>query len=160
MTYVPAYVTVVTAAAALVGALASPLVIAFREGRQAKRERLDRSATERRRACLDLLDAAQRLRTQVAGNVDYHGEETRARLEAARELAALVQLNAVAVALLLPDKVSVAGQDLAAAAAELMAAVEDNTSLEQQAMIRPPDFGPIKTKIEELRKSVLADRSH
>jgi hypothetical protein len=157
MADVPAYVTIVTAGSALIGAIASPLVITYRESRQAKRDRIERGASDRRQACLDLMDAAQRFRTQVAGNVEYHGEEMSQRLEEARKLAALVQLNAVAIALLLPEKVSVIGQDLAAAAAELMEAAEKDTDLQQKAMIRSPDFSPLNATIDKFRRAVLAD---
>jgi hypothetical protein len=142
VTDVPVYVAIITGATGLVGALCSPLVIAYREGRQAKRDRLERSASDRRQACLALLDAAQKLRTQITGNFGYHGEEMSERLAAARELAASVQLNAAAVALMLPKTISVAGQHLAASAARLMDATQHDTDLNQKVMIRPPDFSP------------------
>src|SRR5712692_10538692 len=74
------YVAAITAGAAVLGAGVSLIPVYLRDVRQDAQDRRERHAETRRQACLDLLGAAEDLRTSVANAVDYHGEEMSARL--------------------------------------------------------------------------------
>ena len=61
------YVAAITAGAAVLGAGVSFIPVYLRDVRQAGQDRRDRHADTRRQASLDLLGAAEDLRTTVAG---------------------------------------------------------------------------------------------
>ena len=106
MPEVSLYVAAITAGAGLVGAGASLIPVYLRDIRQARQDCRDRHADARRQACLDLLRAAEDLRTTVANAADYHGEEMSARLAQIRTFAAAVRINAANLELLAPGTVS------------------------------------------------------
>jgi hypothetical protein len=74
------YVAAITAGAAVLGAGVSFIPVYLRDVRHADQDRRERHAETRRQACLDLLGAAEGLRTSETNAVDYHGEEMSARL--------------------------------------------------------------------------------
>ena len=102
MADVPLSVALISPAAAIIGAAVSQLMLTFREGRQANRDRQERDMTARRQACLDLLSAVGQLRAQVAGNYEYHGLEMAGRLAEVRQRAVEAELAAIAVSLCRP----------------------------------------------------------
>jgi hypothetical protein len=159
MTDVPIYVAVITAASGIIGAVASPFAIAYREGRQARRDRQEREVTAKRQACLDLLQAAGQLRTQVAGNYEYHGLEMRDRLEEVRKRAAEAELAATAVSLLARDKLAGPAGDLATAAVRLAENTATDTDLRNgsTASGSKPDFAPLDACVTAFRTAATRE---
>jgi hypothetical protein len=156
MADVPAYVTGITAGAALVGAIASPLVIAYREGHQAKRERKERETSDRRQAYLELLATAVQLRTQVASYYEHKGPGLRDRLEQVRKLAADTELNAVRVRLLAPGAFSKLAGNLATAATSLAEQTIRDTdqSLEAVTSGTKPNYEQLDECARSFRRAV------
>lgn len=99
----------------------------------------------RREAYVALLQAANHLRTQVASNHDYHGNDMAERLGFVREYALAADLSAINIALLVPEPVADRARALAAAAARL-AERSENPS-------RPPDF----TELESCVRAFTAE---
>src|ERR1700733_12630385 len=93
-------VAVVAGGFTFLAATLPQITSAVQSTRQAKREQSERFETARREACVALLKASGELRTQVANNHDYHGDEMTARLALVREHAAAAQVAAASVALL------------------------------------------------------------
>ena len=151
------YVAAITAGAALVGAGASLIPVYLRDIRQARQDRRDRHADTRRQACLDLLRAAEDLRTTVANAADYHGEEMSARLAQIRTFAAAVRINAANLELLAPGTFSGLADELAKAAAKFAAQAGANTDLKLNEMVAAPDPTELGEAIEVFRKQAVVD---
>jgi hypothetical protein len=154
---VSVYVAVVSAGAGVAGAAIPQIAFVVRDVRQAERDRHERRAEAKRKACLDLLRSAGELRTQVANAAQYHGDEMGTRLADIRKYAAAAQLHAVNVALLAPRKLAEPAQRLAAAASRLAAAAADGTDLRVNEMIRPPDFTELDETFTTFQKIAVAD---
>ncbi len=152
MADVSIYVALITAGAAVVGAAIPQVAIVARDVRQSERDRRERRVESRRQACLDLLRAVGELRTQVANNAQYHGNEMGARLAEVRKCAAAAELNAVSVALLDPDKLAEPAEQLAAAASRLAAVAAESTNLSLGNMIHAPDFTELDETIVTFRR--------
>ena len=159
MTDVPIYVAVITAAAGIIGAVVSPFALAYREGRQAKRDRRERHATAKRQACLDLLNAVGQLRTQVANNYEYHGLDMGDRLAEVRKRAADAELAGTAVSLLAPTTLADPAGDLAAAAACLARKTAADTDLLNGSMTSGsrPDFTRLDACVTAFRQTAAKE---
>ncbi len=157
MTSVSIYVAAITAAAGIAGATISQYITAFREGKQAQRDRQERHETATREACENLLRAAGDLRTQVANNRSFRGDRAAmtARLEKVREHAAATQLHAVSVGLLVPAMLAEPADRLATAAQSLAVAAVKDTDLDQGWVKADPDFSPLDECAAAFRKEVL-----
>jgi hypothetical protein len=156
MPEVSVYVAVVTAAAAVAAAAVSQIPIYVRDVRQAGQDRRELHAETRRQACLDLLSAAEDLRTSVANAVDYHGEEMSARLAEVRNVAATVQVHAARIELLVPGTLAAAAERLASVAGAFTAAAVTSTDLVLGNMrkIDPTELGEA---IESFRKQAVLE---
>jgi hypothetical protein len=157
MTDVSIYIAVITAAAGVAGAAVSPVALAFKDGRQAKRDRTERQATAVREACVSLLRAAGELRTQVANNHSYHGTDMGVRVEAVRQLGASTQLLAAAVEMLVPTVTAELATQLATAAGNLTGWTEQHTNLQLGVMAEDPPFGELDTCLAAFRKQAVRD---
>jgi hypothetical protein len=155
MTDVSIYIAVITAAAGVAGAAVSPVALAFKDGRQAKRDRAERQATAVREACVSLLRAAGELRTQVANARNYNGPEMGARLEDVRRLAADTQLYAASVAML-ADSLATRAHLLATAAGKLADWTVENTNLTRGSLLLDPDFSELNTCTADFSKDAVA----
>jgi hypothetical protein len=156
MSDVPIYVAVITAGAGIIGAAIPQVSILARDVRQAERDRRERRTDAWRQACLDLLRASGELRTQVANNAEYHGDEMGARLAEVRKCAASAQLHAVSVAFLGPATLKEPAERLAAAANGLAEAAAQNTDLSLGNMVRTPDFAQLDEAIAAFRAIAAA----
>jgi hypothetical protein len=150
------YVAAITAGAALLGGGISLVPVYLRDIRQAGRDRLDRHADTRRQACIDLLGAAEDLRTGVANSADYRGPEMPSRLAQTRAFAAAVQIHAANIELLAPKTLAGTADALAKAAGKFAAEAAENTDLKLNQMVTAPDATELSEAIEAFRKqSVL-----
>jgi hypothetical protein len=130
---------IISASAAVAGATIPAVATAVTTARMKLHERRESHETERREACLALVQAVGDLRTQVMSNFEYHGPETAARLALVRAHAAAVRLYAIRVALAAPP-LSVPADGLAAAAEQLARATAAATDLNLCAMVNQPDL--------------------
>jgi hypothetical protein len=149
MTDVSIYVPVISASAAILGAAVSPVTTVYQSYRQAQRERQERHETEARDACTALLRAAAQLRTQVANNHEYHGEEMGARLAQVRKYADDARTHAFNIALLMPRTVAEPAGQVAAAALRLVKTTVENTDLAMGVSVRIPDFDELDGAIAD-----------
>jgi hypothetical protein len=147
MAYVTVYVAVVTGAFTVIGATIPQVSAVIQSGRRAKREERERRESAKRDACVALLRSVGELRTQVANNHDYRGNEIAERLALVRQYAVAAKVDAVNVALLVPQSLAGPAMQLAAAAASLAVAAE-NTRL-------PPDFTDLDRCVEKLTTEAL-----
>ncbi|MDX6396581.1 MAG: hypothetical protein QOJ73_7644 [Streptosporangiaceae bacterium] len=160
MEYVPdvsLYVAAITAGAAVVGAGVSFIPVYLRDIRRADQDRRDRHADTRRQGCLDLLGAAEDLRTTVANAADYHGEEMPARLGQIRTYAAAVQIHAANIELLAPATFATPADVLAKAAGKFAVQAAANTDLKLNQMVAAPDPTELGEAIEVFRKQAVLD---
>jgi hypothetical protein len=150
-------VAVISAGAAIVGASVAQAGAIIGDGRKAKRDRQERLATQRRRACVQLLRTAGRLRVQVANNHEYHGDDMGTRLARVRELAAAAAVEAVNIALM--DRSGLAGpaQRLARAAERLADATVASTNLDMGVCTRVPDFSELDECADGFRSAAVPD---
>jgi len=151
------YVAAISAVAGVGGATLSQYLAAFREGRQAKRDRQERQETATRKACEKLLRAASDLRTQVANNRSFRGDRVAmsARLEKVREYEAATQVNAVSVGLMAPGQLAKPADQLAGAARSLALAAAQNTNLDEGWVPVDPDFTELDTCVDAFKKQAL-----
>jgi hypothetical protein len=158
MADVSIYVALISASAGVVGAAVAPFGLAFREGRQAKRDRAERHATAVRQACVDLLSAAGNLRAKVTNNGTFRGDRPAmgARLEAVRDYASATALHAASVSLLArglaesADRVAVAAKTYADAAAQA-------TDLDKGWMAVEPNHDELDDAISKFRQRATSD---
>jgi hypothetical protein len=156
---VPLYTAVISGCAAVVGAAIPTVTSMVQNVLTARRDRRDRYEADRRQACVELVQAAENLRTQVANNHDYHGDEMGARLAQVRAFAAHARIQAVRISLsALPELVRPA-QELAAAASQLAEAAEVRTDLRQGASIELPDLRDIDAHIAAFKAAAMRTAS-
>lgn len=156
MSQVSLYVAIVTAAAAVAAAAVSQIPGYVRDVRQARQDRRDRHAETRQQACLDLLSAAEDLRTSVANAVDYVGEEMRSRLAEIRNHGAAVQLRAMKIELLVPGTLAGTAEHLASVAGQFTATAEANTDLVLGNM-RATDAAELGRAIDSFREQAVLE---
>jgi hypothetical protein len=149
-------IALVTGGFAVLGATLPQITSVVQSARRDKRKQSERFETARRDACVALLKAAGELRTQVANNHDYHGDEMTARLALVREHATAAQVAAASVALLVAQPLAELAMELAAAAGELAMEAAETTSLEQRASIRLPDFAKLDRCIAAFTASAVS----
>jgi hypothetical protein len=150
------YVAAITAGAALLGGGISIVPVYLRDIRQARQDRRDRRDDTRRQACIDLLSAAEDLRTAVANAADYRGPEMPARLAQIRTFAGAVQVHAANIELLAPRTLADPADALAKAAAKFAAEAAMRIGPELNQMVTAPEAGELSEAIEAFRKqSVL-----
>jgi hypothetical protein len=151
------FVALISGSAGVAGATIAPLALAFREGRQAKRDRKERHATTARQACVELLTAAADLRTQVANNRSFRGDRNSmgARLEAVRGYASAAGLHAASISLL---KIGLAesADRLGAAAKTYADAAMRYTDLDKGWMVDDPDHRELEEAINDFRNKAIA----
>jgi hypothetical protein len=151
------YVAAITAGAAVLGAGVSFIPVYLRDVRQAGQDRRERHADTRRQACIDLLGAAEDLRTTVANAADYHGEEMPARLAQVRKYAAAVQIHAANIELLTPATLATPADVLAKAAGKFADQAAVSTDLKLNQMVTAPDPTELGEAIEAFRKQAVLD---
>ncbi|HEX6525994.1 MAG TPA: hypothetical protein VF070_39175 [Streptosporangiaceae bacterium] len=139
---------VITASAAVVGATIPQVVYLIQNALQARRDRAERYDSSRREGCVALLRAASDLRTQVANNHDYSGNEMAARLAQVRSYATDAQVHAVAISLLAPRSLAEPAKRLAKAAENLAVTTAADTDLDKGWMVRAPNFKELDACIE------------
>jgi len=157
MTDVPLSVAVITASAAVLGAAIPQVSIAVQSALQAGRDRQERYQSDMRRACVKLMRAVEDLRTQVANNHDYHGDEMAARLAQVREHAAAAEVQAVRIALLVPQTLAEPAQELAVAASRLAEKAAENTDLVEGVSRLRPDFGELDACVAAFKDVAVND---
>jgi hypothetical protein len=155
MADVSIYVAVISASAALLGSAIVPVSTAHQVRVQARRDRQERRETALRQACMDLLRAAADLRTQVANNHEYHGNEMAARLAQVRQHAADAGVHAVSIALQAQPRLADPARRLAEAADRLAVATAGNTDLAMGVSVRPPDFTELDACVEAFGNSAM-----
>jgi enamine deaminase RidA (YjgF/YER057c/UK114 family) len=158
MADVSIYVALISASAGVVGAAVSPFGLAFKEGRQAKRDRAERHATAVRQVCVDLLSAAGSLRTQVTNNRSFIGDRNAMglRLEAVREYASATAVHAASVSLLARDLAEPADR-VAAAAKTYADAAAESTDLVKGWMAVEPNHDELDDAIKQFRQRAIAN---
>lgn len=156
MADVSIYVALIAASAGVVGAAVSPFGLAFKEGRQAKRDRAERHETAVRQACVDLLNAAGNLRMQVSNNRGFRGDRNAmsARLEAVRGYASATALHAASVSLL-ADNLTDSASRVADAAKTYADATVKLTDLDEGWMVDDPGHNELDDAIKDFRRSAI-----
>ena len=157
MSDIPAYVAVLSAASAIIGAAIPQVTTAIRESSQAKRDRQERNAQVRREACMELLRAAGQFRARVADLYDHHGLDMDVRLADIRQSEASTGLCAASVALLPPGSLADEANAVAAAASALVVAVETDPGLKLGAMTGRPAFRSLDESVSAFRKKAEAE---
>jgi hypothetical protein len=156
MTQVSAYAAAIIAGTAGVAGAAVPVIgVLIRDVWQARRDRRDGVAATKRQACLDLLRAAQLLRTKVANAAAYHGAEMSDRLEEIRDCDASVQFNAANAASLTAGNLGVLADSLADAASQLVDLAVRNTNMQAGEMDPKPDLESLNERIRAYRDAVV-----
>jgi hypothetical protein len=145
---------IISASAAVAGATIPAAAAAVATARVKLHERREKQETERREACMALLQAVGDLRTQVSNNYEYHGPETAARLAMVRAHAAAVRLQAIRVALAAPP-LSVSTGELASAAEQLARATAAATDINMGVMVSQPDLTEFDSRTQELGTAVI-----
>jgi len=105
---------------------------------------------------VELLRAAGELRTQVANNFEYHGEDMPARLAEVRRCAGAAEVHAATVALLVPETLAVPSEQVAAAASHLAVLAAEKTNLRLGGMDELPDFSELDERVEAFRRIAIA----
>jgi hypothetical protein len=157
MTDVSVYVALISAGSALIGTAIPLVVTAFRESGQAKRDRQERGAQQRRDASMELLRAAGDFRARIADLYDHHGEDMDERMADVRRSEANVSLCAASVALLPPGTLADPANAVATAAHVLVTAAEENPGLSLGAMTGKPAFQPYDDSVVAFRKDAVAE---
>lgn len=140
------YVAAITGAFTVLGAsvpLATSVLQSKRqadsEERRFKDTQRERHRSEIRDACMALRRAVGDLRTQVANNYDYHGEEMAARLARVREHAQAAEIHAVHVSMR-DEYLGGLAMRLGTAASQLAVKTAANTDVDGGVVTLPPDF--------------------
>jgi hypothetical protein len=140
-------VAIVTGTFAIIGATIPQVTTVLQSRRQA--ESAERQAkdvvrehhlAEKRDACTALRRAVGELRNQVASNYDYHGDEMTERLARVREFAEAAQIQAVYIAMLLPEPIAGLAMRLGAAASRLAVKTAEHTDINAGVVNFAPDF--------------------
>lgn len=159
MTNVPLYTAVISGCAAVAGAAIPTIANTVQNVLAARRDRWDRHQADKRQACLELVQAAENLRNQVANNHDYHGDEMGDRLAQVRAFAAQARIQAVRLSLAASPELAQSAQELATAASRLAEAAEARTDLRQGASTELPDFSDLDACIAAFRAAVVRSAS-
>jgi hypothetical protein len=149
------WVAAIAAGAAVVGATIPLVGTAIQSARQARRDRLERYQLYKRQACVELIRAVEDLRTQVANNHDYHGDEMAARLGLVRQYAAAAKVQAASISLLVPPELADPAQQLAEAAGRLAEAAERSTDLVLGVSTARPDPTELDASIAAFKTSAV-----
>jgi hypothetical protein len=154
---IPVYVAVITGAAGILGAALPQASMELRQGRQAKRDRQERSIRAGQTACIDLLRAASSLSTQTENLRAYRGDAhgLRLRLEEVRKSLEETEVNAASVGMLAPSELSEGASQLAAEADSLMKAAEANVDLDNGKVVGDIDVGRLDTLIASFRNGAI-----
>jgi hypothetical protein len=158
MTDVSIFVPVISAAAAILGAAVSPLTTVLQSSRLARDVHKERYEMAGRQACIDLLRAVVDLRTLVANNHDYHGEEMGARLAQVRQYAADARVHAFNIALLAPPRLADSAWELAAATDRVAIAATEDTDLSLGMSVRAPNFATLDACIADFTSRAIDRR--
>jgi hypothetical protein len=152
---VPLYTAVISGCAAVLGAAVPTIASTIQNVLAVRRDRWDRHEADRRQACLELVQAAENLRTQVANNHDYHGDEMGARLAHVRAFAAQARIQAVRLSLTAPADLTQSAQELAIAASQLAEAAEARTDLRQGVSTELPNLGDLDAHVAAFRAAAV-----
>lgn len=139
MSDVTVYVAIVTGVFTVIGATIPQAAAVIQSNRRAEREARERYESAKCDACVDLLRSVGQMRTQIANNHDYRGNETAPLLALVRQHAADAQVQAVKVAFLGSKPLAELATDLAKAIARLAVKAENTT--------RPPDFSDLDARV-------------
>jgi hypothetical protein len=152
------YTSLITAVAGVGGATLSQYIGVIREGRQAKRDRQERSEALLREACENLMQTVGELQIQVANNGSFRGDRVAmtVRLEKVREQAGATRLYAVKIGLQAPGQLAEPAEHLAVAAENYAVAAADNTDLDHGWMEIVPDPAVLNVCADAFRKAALA----
>ncbi len=142
------YVAVVTGVFAVLGATIPQAAAVIQSGRQARRLEREQFESGKRDACVSLLRSAGQLRTQIANNHAYQGNQLAPRLELVRQHAAATEICAVSVALLVPQPLGGLAMQLAKAASRLAVKAEENPK-------HPPDFSELDNCVSEFTSEAV-----
>jgi hypothetical protein len=157
MTGVSIYVTaIISASAAILGASVTPLTTVYQNARDARRDQRVRHETAVRDECTKLLRTVWDLRTMVANNHEYHGDEMGARLAKVRRRAADASMRWVAIATLVPGDLGRSAKRLGMAADHLALEAAKYTDLDRGRSIRDPEFGEVDSCIKDFSERVVA----
>jgi DNA-binding MarR family transcriptional regulator len=157
MTDVPLITAVLSAAAAIVGAAIPTASAMVQSLSVARRERQERHEADKRQACVELLQAVENLRAQVASNHNYHGDEMGARLAQVRTYAAEARIQALRISLMAPHGLGQSVRELAAAATALEQAAEATTDVNEGVSRELPSFAELKTRIAAFTAEAVND---
>lgn len=162
MADVPAYVAIITAGAGIIGAAIPQVTTVIRDGRQAERDRRERSASATRDACVALLRASGEVRTLAESIPSYRGEANgmRKRVEEVRGRAEATRVHAAEVSMLAPAKLAEPADQLAGAASDLADDVVRNTDLHQGVPIGNPDVTKLVDCIAAFRAAAVDYSAH
>jgi hypothetical protein len=152
---VPLYTAVISGCAAVVGAAIPTIANTVQNVLAVRHDRWDRHQADKRQACLELVQAAENLRTQVANNHDYHGNEMADRLAQVRAFAAQARIQAVRLSLAAPPELAQSAHELATAAGQLAEAAEARTDLRQGASTELPHLGDLDARIAAFRAAAV-----
>lgn len=157
------YVAMISASAAVIAAAVSAFSVARQNSRNAEREREQRREEQRwqhqdeaRSVCMDLLQAAVDLRTQVENNEGYQGDEMRSRLARVRKCASKATVHAVGIGTIEPDVFADLADKLAKAARNLALAARENTDLELNMSTGVPDLDELNDCMEAFSEAAIA----
>jgi hypothetical protein len=157
MTGASIYVTaVISASAAILGASITPLTTIYQNARYARRDQQLQHETAVRTECIKLLHAVWDLRTMVANNHEYHGDEMGARLAKVRRRAADASMKWVIIATLAPSDLGGSARRLGMAADLLAVEAAKYTDLDRGRSIRAPEFGEVDSCIKDFSARVVA----
>ena len=162
MTDVPAYVTLITAGAGIIGATIPQVVVLIRDVRQAERDRRERSATATRNACVALLSASGEVRTLTESIRGYRGNASGMweRVEEVRSLAEATRVHAAEVGMLAPARLAEPADRVARAASDLVDDVMRNIDPEQGVLVGKPDVAKLVECITAFRNEAVTHAAH
>jgi hypothetical protein len=162
MTDVPAYVTLITAGAGIIGATIPQVAVLIRDARQAERDRRERSATATRAACVALLSASGEVRTLAESIRAYRGNASgmRERMEEMRSLAETTRVHAAEVGMLAPAKLADPADRVAKAASDLVDDIMRNLDPDQGVLVGKLDVGKLVECIAAFRNEAVTYAAH
>jgi hypothetical protein len=157
MAEVSVYVAVISAAAGIAGSALPLATSVVRDGLRGRRERIEREASKRSKACVGLLRTVLDLRVRVANLHDYHGDQMPERRAEIRDCAAKAEVLAIKVSLLGQQaELGETAQRLASAGVRLAAAAAASADLQLGASTTAPDFKELDKLIEAFKSLTLS----
>jgi hypothetical protein len=154
---VPLYTAVISGCAAVVGAAIPTISAAAQNIVQARRDGRDQIEEDKRQAAVQLMQAVENLRAQVASNHDYHGDEMGARLALVREYGAEARVQSLRISLMATSRLAASAQELAEAATRLEKAAEATTDVDHGVSPELPGFGELEMHIAAFRAEAVSD---